>query len=84
MNPENKRILFGTSFKLSTKTYFVFTDPLGFDSVDTFLLLETVIALALLHLEIWYTSLNLQCRLILKRGSMLHIYYLQISIEYIN
>ena len=60
------------------KTYLVFTDPLRFDSVDTFLLLETVIALAL-HLicNVDQLSKRVHC-------SIFHIYYLRISIEYIN
>ena len=62
----------------SKKTYFVFTNPLRFDSVDTFLLLETVIALAL-HLicNVDQLSKRVHC-------SIFHIYYLRISIEYIN
>ena len=55
------------------KTYLVFTDPLRFDSVDTFLLLETVIALAL-HLICNVDELS-------KR---VQFYYFRISIEYIN
>ena len=49
MYPENKRCSFRTWTRTvkTEKTYFVFTDPLCFDSVDIFLLLETVIAVAL-------------------------------------